>query len=204
MKWPKVGDNPFLVRASDSRSRTWASLSWLANLDIDDSFLAAGFKEAADIIVGQLEQSTERKRADILFLPIAYLYRHSFELQMKRIIRLGIALKLKKDGEAVKKALGSHNLATLWHHARAVIIAAWPNGSKSGLSGPSAIVQKFHEADKSGQGLRYTRDLDGKSTLHKLPKSVSLTQLRDVSGGFFNLLGGCVTHLEVGLDNQEQ
>lgn len=204
IKWPKAGDNPFLTGAADPQSPTWVNLSWLSNLRVNDSFLAEGFKEAADKIVDQLEKGASVRHPDIYFLPIAFLYRHSFELQMKHIIRLGLDLGLISSSENIDQVLTSHKLASLWHHARQVIVACWKDGHSPSLSGASAIIQKFHEADSSGQGFRYTKDANGESTLAKLPESVSLIQLRDTSEALFNLLDGCISGLENALELENE
>lgn len=195
MKWPRSGDNPFLDKGADPTSATWVSLSWLANLRIDDADLAEGFREAADRIVTALESSPKKKHPDMLFMPVAFLYRHSFELQLKHIINLGLALGYCPPSKGLTEAVKGHNLSSLWHRACIVIVAAWPKGTRNDLNAAGVIIHKFHLADDSGQGFRYTKDTAGKPTLTKLPKSASLTHLRDTAEALGNLLGGCIDGL---------
>lgn len=56
-RWPKKGANPFLVKSADPNSPTWASLHWLASLNIDDSFFATAFKEAGHKIIKELSRA---------------------------------------------------------------------------------------------------------------------------------------------------
>lgn len=196
MRWPKAGDNPFLTEGSESNRRTLANLRWLANFRTDDSQLAEGFKEAADMIVGKLANTKAGKHPDIYFFPVAFLYRHSLELQMKDLLRLAISLKLIEKNETVEKVLGSHSLASLWHHTRLALVAHWPKDPKGTLKGVSAVIQKLHEADSSGQTFRYTKDRDGTSNIQKLPESVSLTRLRDTCEAISNFFYGCSAEFE--------
>jgi hypothetical protein len=197
LRWPKRGDNPFLIKAAEPNSPTWASLRWLSSLRVDDSLLAMAFKEAGDKIVRELARGEDSKHPDMLFMPIAYLYRHSLELKMKEIVRLSIELELLKTDEKLHDALGDHSLYPLWNLVRSAVEAYWPDEPKNDLNAAERIVQELHNIDKSGQNLRYSKDLSGRSTLEKLPDSVQLTHLQDVFHALFSLLDGC----ETGLDN---
>jgi len=196
-RWPKKGDNPFLARSADPSSPTWASLHWFASLKVDDAFFATAFKQAGDKIIKELSRGEDPRHCDRLFMPIAYLYRHSMELKMKEIIRLGIRLELIEKDERLTDVLKDHNLHHLWNSVRIVVEAYWPDGSQNDLNAAERIVQEFHQIDKSGQILRYSKDQAGNSTLEKLPKSVQLTHLQEVFEAVFNLLDGC----EAGLDH---
>ena len=113
IRWPKAGDNPFLLDGSSSNRSTLANLQWLVRFRTDDSVLAEGFKEAADMIVAELERGENSKHPDIYFFPVAYLYRHSVELQMKEILRQAISLGLVEKSEKLNEVLGDHSLASL-------------------------------------------------------------------------------------------
>jgi hypothetical protein len=196
-RWPKRGDNPFLVKAVEPDSPTWAALHWLASLKVDDSFLAGAFKEAGDKIVEELGRANTFQHADMFFMPIAYLYRHSLELKMKEVVRLGIELKLIPEDNKTSETLENHNLHQLWNLVKKAVEAHWPESSKNDIDSAGRIVLEFHNIDKSGQNLRYSKDLLGRSTVDRLPKSVQLTHVRDVLEAVFNFLDGC----EAGLDH---
>jgi len=133
-RWPQKGDNPFLVTAIELNSSTWASLPWLASLKVDDSFLAAAFKEAGDKIVKELGRSEDFQHPDKFFMPIAYLYRHSLELKMKTIVRLGRSLELIESGQKLSRVLRSHNLYQLWNFVRAVVEVYSPDERQDGIN----------------------------------------------------------------------
>lgn len=193
-RWPKKGDNPFLVEAVDPNSPTWASIHCLS-LNFNDSFLGSAFKEAGDKIIKELSRGEDWLPPDQFFLPIAYLYRHGVELKLKKLIRIGMELDLIESNDNVLKALKHHNLHKLWNYVRIIIEKYWSEGPKENINAVERIIQELHKIDKSGQNLRYSVDKSGNKTLEKLPKDVQLTHLRDVMDAVFNFLDGCETGL---------
>ena len=154
-RWPKKGDSPFLGGIADPNSPTWVTLYWLSSWNVGDSLLAVAFKEAGDKIIKELSRKEDNRNPDIFFMPIAYLYRHSLELEMKEIIKLGIRLNLvEKDGKLLR-VLGNHALHPLWNIVRKIIEQYWQNRSKDDLDAAGRIVQEFHKIDRTGQHLRY-------------------------------------------------
>ena len=156
-RWPKKGDDPFLVKAIEPNSPTWVSLKWLASLKVDDSFFATAFKEAGDKIIKELSRGEDSLEPDKFFMPISYLYRHSLELKIKQLIRLGIKLDLLKQDKKVSSALESHKLHPLWNYARKIVEEYFTGDQKEDLDAAEKIIQEFHKIDKSGQNLRYFR-----------------------------------------------
>ncbi len=187
---PKRGDNLFLVKTVEPDSPTWAALHFLASLSINDSFLAEAFKEAGDRIVEDLVRANTYEPAHKFFMPIAYLYRHSLELKMKEVVRLGIDLQLIPDDEKTAKTLVDHNLHKLWNLVRKAVEAYWPNDPDSDVGSAERIVLEFHKIDETGQNLRYSKDKSGKNTIDGLPKTVQLTHVKGVFEAIFNFLDG--------------
>lgn len=197
-RWPKKGDNPFFKELVDFKSPTLANLKWLR--DSDDSLLACAFKEAGDKIIEELSRGEDPQHADKFFLPIAYLYRHSLELRMKQIIKLGIRLALIEEDEKLSSALKKdHNIYKLWNYVKRVVTQYWPDGLKEHIGAAERIIQEFHNIDKSGQNLRYSEDTGGRKTLDQLPESIELIHLKDVFDGIFNFLSGSEDGLYEGL-----
>lgn len=194
IRWPQKGDNPFFQ--GDTMSPGWTSIQWLASLNADDSIFSMAFKEAGDKIVKEIHRDNDGRPADIYFMPITYLYRHSLELKLKHIIRLGCNLELLKCDDNITFLLEHHELHPLWNKARMIIESHWPDIEKRDLNAAGSIVQGFHNIDKSGQNLRYSQNLAGESTLNNMPESVDLAHLQDVFEAVFNFLDGC----EMGLD----
>ena len=201
MRWPKKNDNPFFVKEPNSFSSTWACLNWFESLGVDDSYLADAFKESADKIISELSNAKTRQHGEKFFLPIAFLYRHCAELLLKQIIRRGINLDFIKK-ETVQSSLGKHNLHELWNHAKTIIVHYWPDESAEDLQAFEAILLKFHNMDKTGQELRYSKDTKGKSTFKSLPNSVDLEHFKDTFDAVYNFLDSCLMGLNEAWESQ--
>lgn len=192
---PKRGDSPFFK--GDVMSPSWASVHWLESLDVDDSILSMAFKEAGDKIVKEIHRDYDGTPADIFFMPVTYLYRHSLELKLKYIIKLGCDLDLITCDDNLSNSLRNHELHPLWNYVRKIVESHWPNIEKYDLDKAGSIIQAFHAVDKSGQSLKYSKNLAGKKTLTNMPESVELSHLQTVFDKLFNYLDGC----EDGLGN---
>jgi hypothetical protein len=162
------------------------------------------FKEAGDKIVKEIRRDDDGMPADIYFMPVAYLYRHSLELKLKEIIRLGCDLELLKSEDKLSSVLKAHELHPLWNYARKIIERHWPNSEKNDLNAAGRIIQEFHKIDKSGQNLRYSKKRTGNYTLKDMPESVELTHLQDVFEAAFNLLDGCEMGLSEAVDMRNE
>jgi|GEM_PF-783564 hypothetical protein len=191
IRWPKKGDNPFSSGNSSYRSPTWCSLNWLASFNLDDSYYANAFKKAADKIISEMEKGKDYEHPDPMFIPIAFLYRHCLELKMKNVIRKGIDLAfITLDDEKFNDLMESHNLHKIWNVFRNIVMVRWPEGNPNELNATERVILSFHNIDKTGQHLRYSRDKKGNKTSSSLPDSVELTNLKDTFEGVFNLLDG--------------
>jgi hypothetical protein len=198
IRWPKKGDNPFLK--GDPMSPAWASIRWLSSLNANDSIFSMAFKEAGDKIVKEIIRDDDCMPADIYFMPVAYLYRHSLELKLKEIIRLGCDLKLLELKDKPSSVLEAHELHPLWNYVRKIIEGYWPDNEKCDLNAAGRIIQEFHNIDRSGQNLRYSKSRNGNYTLRDMPESVELTHLQDVFEAVFNFLDGCEMGLREAVD----
>ena len=194
-RWPRKGDNPFPANVFTPRSRTWVNLEWLKR-SFDDSSFAQAFKEAGDIIIKQLSKKGNRPYPDMLFMPIAYLYRHSLELQLKQIIKLGTDLGVVEDNKKLRDTLSCHNLQRLWNCVKQAIDELDSESSSTeDFSSAEQIIQRFHSIDISGQALRYPKGLSENKPVANLPRFVELKHLQKVYDGLFNLLTGIECYL---------
>jgi len=203
LSWPKKGDHPFPKEDVNHSSPTWASLSCLSSINFDDSYLATAFKKSADMVIENFYLGNHHEHPDIFFLPITYLYRHSFELKIKHIINLGIDLQLIENCKKLEGIIKAHSLHPLWNYAKRVIQSYWPDGNKEELDAAERIIQEFHKIDQSGQKLRYTKDLKGKSTMLDFPDSVELNHLQNIADALFNFFEGCEAGLEAAMDYRD-
>jgi len=120
---------------------------------------------------------------------------------MKSIIRVGLGLNMV-DRTKVEEALETHNLAKLWTHTKKVLTERWPDGDDDPLRGAEAVVQEFHQADRTGQVFRYDRDKKGRPHKYdKLPEHISLAKLRETTDGVFNFLDATWSELEQNLSD---
>ena len=198
--WPEKGDAPFKEGAFGSAQ---ANLDWLISpfLSFDDLRIAEAFKEAADKVVDNLESGSRFEHPDKFFFPVAYLYRHSFELSLKCIVKYGIDFGIieKNDGLEMCRGREAHNLHKLWNKARGIVEEVWPNGDKETLTNAERVILQFHAIDNSGQAFRYTKDVEGNPHLENAPKLIDLVNLKKVSNNLFSFLDSCIG----GLSNLE-
>lgn len=143
-----------------------------------DALLPDAYKESADIIVSYIEEGKVTANPDPYFFPIVYLYRHSFELQLKKLIYMGIELEILEETGELKGVLCGHGLYPLWNKAKEVILDVWPDGDKDDIKNVERLIQEIHIIDKTGQTFRYSKDISGKSTTKQLPRNVDLTAMK--------------------------
>ena len=194
--WPGKGDKAF---KDVPFSPTGASPHWLS--EISDLLggdyqwaIVEGFKEAADKVVDSLAATKERM--DVFFFPVVYLYRHAIELNLKGLVNDGIYLQILKDDQELQDILASHNLHSLWSKVRLVLKEVWPDGDDEDVDAVEKIILEFHQADRSGQRLRYSQDKQGKPHTGTLPYRVDLVVLKQTMERLFRFLSGC----SMGLD----
>ena len=185
--WPSKNDIPF---KEGFYGPTQAHLD-LFNSFYKDSMIADAFKEAADKIVDNLETGDNLEHPDKFFFPIAYLYRHAFELGLKCIIQEGIDLNVIAADDNVKKMLNEHNLHKLWNKARYVLEDVWPDGDKETLINAERVILQFHKLDRSGQAFRYAKDISGELHLENAPKLIDLVNLKEVASNLYSFLDTC-------------
>ena len=172
LNWPRQGDRAFALDGSPADPLLVAAF-----ILPSAGAYAVGFKDAADKVVEAA--ASEDRNPDLLFFPVAYLYRHSLELSLKHIVRMSArsgAISLPES--ELDELLGGHNLYCLWRQTRAAIEAVWPDGDKSDTDAVEKIILEFHGLDKSGQAFRYPTDKSGRPHLSSAPKCVSLQNLK--------------------------
>lgn len=126
----------------------WAFEAWEAYI--------SGYRDAARCLVKDLSSLVP----EWAFYPIAFLYRHCVELQLKSLILNGHKLLQ----EEVTSPFG-HDLKRLWTQARAVIVRAGFDAGSDSLMRTDRTIQDLTEADPSGQSFRYPLDPKGQPNL---------------------------------------
>ena len=151
-------------------------------------------------MIESYEASPNSPYRDESFFPIAYLYRHCLELKLKEITWIGVALNVSSPKE-VEEAMDNHNLAKLWTSAKKPIVDCWPDGDKAPLKATEAVINEFHQADRTGQVFRYPTDKDGSLHRHsELPQHISITNLRKTMDAAFTFLDACHDGLSAARD----
>ncbi len=190
--WPGKNDKVF---AHGALGPTQAYLEYF-KYSLDETLVADGFKEAAEIIVDYTATGKHIGYPDKLFFAVAYLYRHSLEIYLKYLVIIGIDLNILKKDNKIQRLLKSHKLRGLWNNVRTVLEKFWPNGDPDDLVAVENIILQFHRLDESGQKLRYLRDKNGNPHLQNAPSHIDLIELKKVAAGLFSFLEGCCAGLD--------
>lgn len=188
--WPRTGDKAFTLNGHPSDPALVAAFV----LPSAGGY-AVGFKYAADKVIEAAEN--DDKNPDLLFFPVAYLYRHSLELSLKAIIEMSVmsrAISMPKD--VLNELLGAHNLYCLWIRAREAIHAVSPDRDRTDTEAVEKIILEFHQLDKSGQAFRYPTDKFGKPHLATAQKCVSLQNLKKTMEAVDLFLDACCAGIE--------
>lgn len=199
IKWPRKGDKLF-KQSEEPFSPTWCSLEWLRSFNVDDSMYARAYREAGDRLIDDLGKGKDFSHPDMMFMPIAYLYRHSLELKMKHLISLGQQLELIGDvnQKKIAEVMTSHSLQSLWNLTLKILNAGWPDASdkeKEELKSAERMILELHSVDASGQTFKYRKDRKGEKTIERLPTAVQLTDLKDSIHKVYNMLDSCILGL---------
>lgn len=182
--WPRKGDKAFTLSGSPADPALVAAFV----LPTSGGY-AVGFKDAADMVVEAAAR--DDRNPDVLFFPVAYLYRHCLELTLKDILRISAETGAIVVPElSLKRMLGRHDLRCLWERVREAIEAVWPEGERADVDSVESIILEYDNLDKSGQALRYPADKDGKPHLSTDLKCVSLHNLKKRMDGVFTVLEG--------------
>jgi hypothetical protein len=122
---PKEGNRPFVGKGDQN---LLAIIDWMG-LYSNESY-ATGFKAAGDLVIEAIPNASTVDNPwypDQYFFPVAYLYRHCIELQLKALIQAGEWSGLVSVPD--KRLYGKHDLDILWKKAREVIELRWAGGS---------------------------------------------------------------------------
>ncbi len=155
-----------------------------------DKYLPNAYKEAADMIIDHIEKGEVQGNTSIFISPISYLYRHSFELSLKKLIHQGIALKILEQNDNLKEILGDHKLYPLWNKARIVLEDVWPDDDKKDLTNVERVIQQFHTVDESGQVFRYAADKNG-NPIDKQSITVNFSTMKKCCDNLFSFFEAC-------------
>jgi hypothetical protein len=185
--WPHKGDKPFVDGGN-----------WYARADLDflrfiyaKSMVAQGYRDAAERIIASVEAQISPPYPDMLFCPVAFLYRHFLELAMKDLLRDGLRLGAIEATCRLDKALEEHDLQALWRRTRILLERVFAEADREPIDAVEEVVLAFHSLDPKGQAFRYRHDKGGQPQLQNAPKAVDLVKMREVMRGVCAFLQGC-------------
>jgi len=148
----------------------------------DRDIYAAGYKDAADALVGAL---AERKASlDSVVYPLVFLYRLVLELQLKLILPLARRLAGK---EAV--ADHQHGLMPLWNELRRHLEQLDPREDDKELPAIEDFIRQLDTVDPGSFAFRYPTTKKGEVSLPEL-RHINVRHLSEVMDSVFMLLGG--------------
>jgi hypothetical protein len=163
---------------------------------------ASAFKTAAEMLIDQHLSQTFNK--DSLVFPVLTLYRHSVEIVLKDLIRLGLTMHVYDDddltvilgkdykaGELSRDAaLTKHRLPPLWCYALKLINSVEAGDERATVAGK--LINQLHEVDEDGQTLRYDRDATtlrwNRERFKDMPQVIDVANLRHVATELFDYL----------------
>lgn len=138
------------------------------------SLYATGYKDAADILVSQVEQ--EKRHQDTLIFPIIFLYRQYLELAIKDLIR--DARKLLDINEPFPQI---HNIDRLWGICSDLLNQVSPGDSEDAIRQIKRLIDEFCIVDPTATAFRYPEDKKGKPSLPGI-STVNLRNVKEVIG----------------------
>lgn len=149
---------------------------------------AIGYQHAANLIIDSLDNYFGHP--DLLFFPLAFLYRHATELVLKDIIYLGIALSGSEH-----EVVTGHNLGHLWQRAREYLLEH-PDGSDgSYFDSIDSSVKRLHSIDPRSETFRYVIDKGRNITLPH-DEWIDLDRLKSDMDDLISKLTACVDYLD--------
>lgn len=190
--WPDVRRSFYSMEGDKSDSKTKCFVEHAYGFHSDDSSVSRHYLRCADMAIWAQENDPSQPHPDGLFMPIAYLYRHSIELALKSIIRT--MLNAGRLSDLPESTLNQHKVIPLWSVVRPVLIETWPNEDRSPVKNTQALLEDLQKIDKSGQNLRYAQQKNGNKTSDKFPKIVRLELLKQAMHEVHTFICSCEGH----------
>jgi hypothetical protein len=177
LPWPKLGSSIFTVRQN---GHGCACLNWAQGKLYG---YEEGYRRAANLLSEHI--AATQTGMDCLVFPLAYLWRHGLELQLKKII---VNCARLRDAEV--RAPKSHGLVLLWKLAKAEIVAL-DEDEPEGTDVVEHILQELEQLDPEATGFRYPENSRGRPNLTSPPQLLDIENFNEVLAGVHMFLS-CV------------
>lgn len=174
---PTLGNETFrfIEDDEDSTVNTASLAHWRMDL------ITEGYHQAANLIAEGALQS--KSSLDSLVYPIAFNFRHAFELQLKRALEY---LKILNPGLPSVELV--HTLLPLWNSLKPHVEIRFPNPNRPiDLPTIESVLSDFDAIDRWSFAFRYENDRKGNLNLTDVTH-VNIPNLRDRSNKLYSQL----------------
>lgn len=152
---------------------------------------ADGYRQAARRLVDEFVTNGQEANyaLDTVVYPIVFLYRHHFELMLKRLLR---ELDLIKGGKG--KFPAGHKLGPLWSKVRASIEPMFKDADWGQNALVDGLIDQFDAIDADGQTARYPRNSKGTKAFENQPllNVEHFAELADRLGDYLEAIGRAI------------
>ena len=176
-------------RLFTSNSEDWSNNACLNYCEDAWSLYAIGYKEAADLLVANIENGGRMQ--DTLVYPILFLYRQYLELAIKELIR--DARILRDIDEPFPK---THRIDELWKICQTLLQQVSSDEPIDYLTEIRRLIGEFSTVDPTSMAFRYPEDKDGNPSLPGM-RNIDLRNVREVVGKISMILDGASTQIGV-------
>lgn len=179
---------------ADIHSPTFCCLDWMKH-HVSDIVLARYYAEAADTIVERRLTLPQSNSIDGLFMPVAYLYRHSIELHLKELLRFFVRVGEVPESKELERILQRHGLRRLWLRVEQPVRKLGNSPTDPVADNVASFLRKLDACDPGGTSMRYARSTDGsKASSDLFPARVDLLKLRHSVKAVNNFLSGSLDY----------
>ncbi len=179
-------------RLFTSTSEDWSNNACLNYSRDGWSLYAIGYKEAADLLVANIENG--RRMQDTLVYPILFLYRQYLELALKELIR--DARILQDIDEPFPK---THRIDELWKICQTLLQQVSSDEPIDCLTEIGRLIGEFSGVDPTSMAFRYPEDKEGNPSLAGIG-NINLRNVREVVAKISVILDGAGAQIDAYLD----
>jgi hypothetical protein len=174
---PTLGNDTFcFVEGDEDSTVNTASLAcWRMDL------IAEGYHHAANVIAEHALK--EKSSLDSLVYPIAFNFRHAFELQLKRALEF--LNRLNPGSTAIELV---HTLLPLWNSLKPHVVSRFPEQNRPiDFATIESVLSDYDAVDRWSFAFRYENDRKGNQNLADVTH-VNIPNLRDRSNQLYSQL----------------
>lgn len=166
LPWPNPDSSIFNIRNHGSRC---SSLEWARGQRYG---YEEGYRRAAVVLFEHVEE-TGRGLESLIF-PLAYIWRHAIELQLKRILVDGSTLQEVDPPKHYK-----HNLVDLWELAKPILVAL-DDVEPEGTDVVEHVLGEIQKLDPEDTGFRFHQNRKGEPNLEYVPSHFDVRNFHEV------------------------